>query len=363
MMWLALGVAAFVAIVVAAFLWSGGSRRGDRQPPYLLALGALADGDRETAFQELKNAVRENSGNVDAYLRLGDLYRERGEAERSLQLHRELTTRSGLPDPTRSRIQMSLARDYLAVDKLEKAAEAGREAVKRAKDPTASLALLREIHERREDPDEAFRTLREQYRREGREKTAASELAVYRAEQANTLLEAGRPDDAERLLKDARKFDAREPRVMFLSGLVREKQGDYVGAVKAWEEILESHPGQVIMLFRSLERVHFLNGTYGDIESTYTRFLERVPGHEDASFGLARFLRRKGQIEAALDTCRSALDQHPKSESLRVLFLGLLVQSGRSQEAENHLNEWVSEILGEEAPKPPETTGLLEPSP
>ena len=85
------------------------------------------------------------------------------------------------------------------------------------------------------------------------------------------------------------------------------------------------------------------------MESTYRGFLDKVPGHEDASFGLARFLRRKGQVDAATDVCRAALDQHPESESLRVLFLLLLVQSGRSAEADSRLNDWVSEILGEDS--------------
>jgi lipopolysaccharide biosynthesis regulator YciM len=346
-----IGLAALVAIALAAWLWGRREPSGGRRPPYLVALGALVDGDRELAFRELKSAVRVDSTNVDAYLRLGDLYRERGDSERALQIHRELTTRRGLDDETRARIQIALSRDFLALDRLERAVEAATEAAKRAPDPTRALQLLREVHERRGDPDGAFRAVRDLAKRQGREKTAGTELADYRAEQARVLLDAGRPKDAERLLKDARKHDAHAPKVMYLTGLVCEKEGDYIGAIRAWEEILDRHPHSVVLLFRSLERVHFLQGTYGEMESTYREFLDKVPGHEDASFGLARFLRRKGQLDGATDVCRAALDQHPDSEPLRVLFLLLLVQSGRSAEADSRLNEWVSEILGEDSPK------------
>ncbi|MCA9752476.1 MAG: tetratricopeptide repeat protein [bacterium] len=359
---LIVGLVAIAAIGGAAWLWSRRPNGRARRPPYLTALSALVDDDRETAFRELKNAVREDSTNADAYLRLGDLFRERGDLDRALQIHRELTTRRGLDEDLRARVAMSLARDHLVAGRLQKAAEAAEEAVKRAPEPIAALELLQEVHERRGDPDGAFRAVREKFRREGREKTGATELAEYRAEQARTLLDAGRPDDAERLLKDARKHDGTAPKVMYVTGLVREKQGDYTGAIRAWEEILERHPKKIVYLFRSLERVHFLNGTYGDMESTYTSFLEKVPGHEDASFGLARFLRRKGQTDTAIDVCRSALDQHPESESLRVLFLTLLVHSGRAGEAENRLNDWISGILGEETPRSSTAEDLLESS-
>jgi lipopolysaccharide biosynthesis regulator YciM len=350
---LLVGAAALVAIGLGAWLWSRREPSGGRRPPYLVALGALVDGDRELAFRELKAAVRMDSSNVDAYLRLGNLYRDHGDTERALQIHRELTTRRGLDEGTRSRVLLALARDQLALGRLEKAAETAGEAVKRAPDPAPGLELLRDIHEKRGDPDAAFRAVRDLAKRQGREKTAGTELADYRAEQARVLLDAGRPQDAERLLKDARRHDAHAPKVMYLTGLVREKEGDYEGAIRAWEEILDRHPRLIVLLFRSLERVHFLNGTYSEMESTYRGFLDNVPGHEDASFGLARFLRRKGQVEAATDVCRAALDLHPESESLRVLFLLLLVQSGRSAEADARLNQWVSEILGEDTAKAP----------
>jgi lipopolysaccharide biosynthesis regulator YciM len=358
-----LAALALAAVAVAVWLWGRRPEGGDRRPPYHIAMAALVDDDKETAFRELKNAVRLDSSNVDAYLRLGDLFRERGDAERALQIHRELTTRSGLDANTRSRVLRALCRDLLAVGRLEKAAEVGQEAVKLAADPTKALVLLQEVHERREDPDGAFKAVRELYKRQGREKSGATELADYRAAQARHLLEAGRPSDAERILKDARRHDGDSPQVLYVSGLVREKEGDYPAAIQSWERILETHPEKVVLLFRSLERVHFLNGTYSDMESTYTRFLDRVPGHEDASFGLARFLRRKGQVDAALDVTRTALDGHPSSLPLRVLFLQLLVHSGQASEAESRLNHWISEILGEEEPKgAPAADSLLESS-
>jgi len=344
---LALAAIALLALVTRSVMQRRPSK-GDRRPPYLVALGALIDGEDDVAFAELRNAVKLDSSNVDAYLRLGTLLRKRGNAGRALQVHRELTARGGLDDDTRSRIQRELARDWMATGNLDRAAEAAAEAVRRARNPAKALALQLEVQEARQDLAEAFRVKREILKLGGRLKEGAEELADYRARQAAPLIEAGELGAAEKILRDARRLNEGAAQTMYLWGRLKEKQGDYEGALAGWNDILDRHPQQVVHLFRSLERVHFLHGTYGDMESTYQRFLEKVPGHEDASFGLARFLRRKGQLEAALETCRTSLAHHPESETLRVLRLALLLQLGRRGEAETLLNEWISHLLGDE---------------
>lgn len=348
-----------VVVVLAAVLAARRWRRpgpGAKRPPYLVALSAMIDGDEETAFREFRNAVREDSSNVDAYLRLGDLLRKRGDTDRALQLHRELTTRRGLDPQLEARVQESLCEDLVVLERWDRAADAAREAIRRAPDPSHALSLLLSIHERRGDLEEAYRAKRELLKRQGGD---AAEACAYRAHQAEGLLAKGELKEAEKVLKEARKLDVDEPNARYLWGMLKEKQGDYAEAIDAWEGILAAHPDRAGVLFLALERVHFLNGTFGGMETTYQRFLERVPGHEDASFGLARFLRRKGQIEAAMSACRRGLESHPKSVALRVLLLQLLLQAGRSGEAEGLLNAWTAELLGDDGkPRPPRPSGV-----
>jgi lipopolysaccharide biosynthesis regulator YciM len=343
-----------VALVLAGIVAARRFRRprpGARRPPYLAALAALIDGDQETAYREFRNAVRQDSSNVDAYLRLGDLLRERGDIDRALQLHRELTTRRGLDGDTEARIQEALCRDLITLGRWDRAADAAREAIRRASDPSSALELLLSVHEQRADLDEAYRAKREILKRRGGDH--AADLCAYRAGQAETLLAKGELKEAEKLLKEARRLDGDEPAARYLWGLLKERQGDYAEAIDAWEGVLATHPERAAHLFLALERVHFLNGTFGGMETAYQRFLERSPGHADASFGLARFLRRKGQVDAALRSCRRGLDANPRSEALRVMMLGLLLQAGRSGEAEGLLNDWTAELLGPDAQPSP----------
>ncbi|MGQ0721606.1 MAG: tetratricopeptide repeat protein [Candidatus Eiseniibacteriota bacterium] len=358
----ALGLLVVLA-AAAALVWSlvGGKRRKKtKRPPYIAALGALVDGDEETAIAELKNAVREDSSNVDAYLRLGDLFRRRNDAERAYQLHRELASRPGLDRSDMARVQLALARDHFALGRPQRAMDAARESVKLAEDRTDALQELLSIQERTGDTAGAFQTKKELAKRAER-KGDPSELAAYRARQGEALAEEGNLKEAERVLREARRLDSGRREVRRVWGGLRERLGDYAGAIAAWEELLDEEKDPDASLFADLERVRFLDGSFSEMEDTYNRFLDRVAGHEAASFGLARFLQRKGQVDAALEACRRGLRDNADSPALRTLCLALLLRAGRFGEAESIVNEWLTENLREGRPEP--RHGALEPQP
>ncbi len=356
-----IAVAALVVVLVIALVARSRHGRPERRPPYIVALGALIDGDEETAMAELKNAVRANSGNVDAYLRLGALFRRRGDAARAHHIHRELAARSGLSRGMRARVFMALCRDHVALERLDRAAEAARDAIKVAPDPGPAQELLLEVAGQRGDHEEAFRVKRDMLKREGRLKVSSRELADFRAEQARGLIEKGDLPEAEKILRDARKIDGDSPVARLLWGDLKERAGEYGAAIESWNLLLKSRPREADTVFRSLERVHFLHGTFSDMEGTYHEYLDAVPSDEHAAFGLSRFLRRKGQVEEALDICRRAVDSHPDSRKLRVLCLALLLQTGRQAEAETLLNDWISNTMGEHPAEPPKEEPVPDP--
>jgi len=88
---------------------------------YIQALEFLIDGNYQRAIQKFKETVREDSENIEAYLRLGDLLRERGYTHNALKIHKDLTLRSNLKKASLLRIQRSLILDYEAINDFESA--------------------------------------------------------------------------------------------------------------------------------------------------------------------------------------------------------------------------------------------------
>ncbi|MCK4372694.1 MAG: hypothetical protein KAW61_06075, partial [candidate division Zixibacteria bacterium] len=82
---------------------------------YVEALQNLLDGRAETAFTKLRQVVAEDSANIDAYLRLGQILREHKRPDRALQVHKDLTLRGGLNRDQKQAILKQLTRDYAAL--------------------------------------------------------------------------------------------------------------------------------------------------------------------------------------------------------------------------------------------------------
>ncbi|MDP6462071.1 MAG: hypothetical protein QF904_04660 [Gemmatimonadota bacterium] len=344
MLWVGLAVALGIVAFIGAKSWSAFRRnRADRTPPYILALRALADGDDETALTQFREAAREGSGGVDAYLRLGELFRQRGDARRAFQVHRELTTRRGLSRTVRARVQRSLALDLLDLGRAKAATEAAAEAVRLASNPKEELRVLAYTREEAGEFDGAFKATRDLARLS--EDLGPAELAAYRASQAERLLEDGDLDGAARTLKEARKIDASCALVGRVQGFVEEAQGKLGAAIESWEGALAADPVGASDLFPHLERVRFLDGSFGEMERSYRRVLEACPGHEAGSFGLALFLRRKGELDGALAEVHRGRDEHPESDRLADLEVGLLLQMDRVGEAGELLDERIASAV------------------
>src|SRR5215813_6486885 len=108
-------LAAFLILLIAALLVYMFYERVYRQETkqgsdlYAEALSDLLNGRMEKAFSKLRQVVSEDSGNVDAYLRLGHIMREYRQPERALQIHRDLTLRTGLKPDQKASILEQLA--------------------------------------------------------------------------------------------------------------------------------------------------------------------------------------------------------------------------------------------------------------
>ena len=62
-------------------------RKKDSHTLYTEALEALLDGDSDSAFEKLRELIREDTENIRAYLKLGDIFRERGQVEQLSLIH------------------------------------------------------------------------------------------------------------------------------------------------------------------------------------------------------------------------------------------------------------------------------------
>ena len=88
---------------------------------YTEALEALLHGNSDDAFEKLRELIREDTENVSAYLKLGDIFRQRSQVNQAIKIHRSLTFRRSLSVAMKIDIYISLALDYSEAGRFDRA--------------------------------------------------------------------------------------------------------------------------------------------------------------------------------------------------------------------------------------------------
>ena len=102
-----------IVILIIIFLVK---TRKSKQPTnieiYNKALKAIIDNNQERAFQILKDLIKQDSNNTEAYLLLGNLLRDR-DIEKALRIHQSIIVRPGLSKEMRIQVHQALGLDYV----------------------------------------------------------------------------------------------------------------------------------------------------------------------------------------------------------------------------------------------------------
>src|SRR3990172_5397520 len=153
-----LGGAVLALVGWAAWSLSGGfsTHRTTPETPYQHGLNALIAGDREEALKAFAETVKMDTDNIDAYIHLGNLLREQGDADRALHMHRELTVRSSRTPTQERAVREGLVLDLIALNRPEEAVREAADLRELDRRNGGSLKLLLRAHEAARDWERAF---------------------------------------------------------------------------------------------------------------------------------------------------------------------------------------------------------------
>ncbi|HEX7344205.1 MAG TPA: tetratricopeptide repeat protein, partial [bacterium] len=113
------------------------------------------------------------------------------------------------------------------------------------------------------------------------------------------------------------------------SYIAEDREEDALRELKA---LLEANPDQAYLGYEMLENLYFALGRFGELEILYHQIVEKRPEELHAAQALARFLRKKGEIQGALDVCRTIVERHPDDIWARRFMIRTLLEIGRMNE-------------------------------
>ncbi len=302
---------------------------------YVEALKELIRGDEESAFRHLRSVVMEDTANVDAYLKLGDILRRRGETDTALKIHRQLTVRKDISPQVRKEVLQSLAMDYMESGKNERAIATLKELISSDRRDLWSHRQLLRLYQMEQSWSQALAVQETIFKITGQRDSAL--LALFEVQIGHQLLAQKEYHKARLKYKDALRRDRTCLPAYLALGDAHQKEHRLDQAIESWKELIEKVPQKAYLAFNRLEKSLFEKGQFGEVSVLYHDLLERDPENLQAHLALASFYEKKGDLKGAIQACENALQIDPNCGPARQLLIKYHQQEGNHSKVMEHL--------------------------
>lgn len=306
LIWILIGLGAVVIVLVIIYILTR-PRRKRTDTSYEDALRALLDSKEDEAIRRLRDTVTHDTDNIDAYIRLGKLIRERGNAEKAAQIHQSLTVRSGLGRKDETRIYSELIEDYLSMGMMEKSISLLRELLRMSKDKLCYMRRLMALLVSSKRSDEAFDVLR----RNEKAFTSRREAAAWYAQTALIHWEKNEKTKAAETIKHAQRLAKDHPYALIVQARIFADSEQPTKARLTLEKFFKLYPQHAEDVLDLTEQVYFELGKYDKVVPLYEGLLKRYPEKRKVRLRLARLLEKQGSPEEAASLIASALADNP----------------------------------------------------
>jgi len=222
-------------------------KRETRESPkaYYKGLSLLLNEQQDKAIDAFIETVQNDPDTTELHFALGNLFRRRGEFERSVRVHQHLLARADLSQAERERAQHALAQDFVKAGLFDRAEEAYKALEGTAYHTEARLALLN-LYERSRDWRAAVEVA--QQLESAGTGSFARRISHYWCEISEAAEQQNHPDEAERALQHALKADPSSARPWVMQGQRLLRAGKPAEAVDAWNELRLRNPSSFALV-------------------------------------------------------------------------------------------------------------------
>jgi lipopolysaccharide biosynthesis regulator YciM len=327
-------VGATTAVLIFLFAFISRRRRGPKGEAhtyYMAGLNFLLAGEKEKALDKLRSTVRIDTDYIDAYVKIGDILREMGSAEKALKIHRDLALRPVLPEEQRISVMKALAQDYYAMKQWQQALSACDNILGTDRHNQWALDMKLSLYEEMGDWHAAYDIVRKNNRLNKEEKK--SRLAVYKVEQGRQAVAAKKEHDGRLCFREAIKENNKcAPAYLELAdSYVREERPK--DALEALDDFIKQIPQDADLAFPRLKHVLYELGQFSLMEQIYLELEKDHPEVVAGLLGLAEIYEKKGELQRAVNTCNQALAIDANRLDAKLILMRLQSKLGREEMA------------------------------
>jgi lipopolysaccharide assembly protein B len=288
-------------------------RKARQSPHYIIGLNFLVSNQIDLAIEELNKAAGLDVDALEIHMILGNLYREKGQVGRAINVHQGLLQRPRLTPLEHAHVLLCLGLDFRRGGFVDRALEAFKEVLRL--DPTNQYALvnLQKLYEEQHQWQEAYNTRRQLAARDqGAGATRHNMILAFLENALGTeALGTGDRGEAMRRFQAAIDLDAQAVPAYLNLGDLKLDEGDPAAAAAAWEQFIEVAPDRAYLTFDRLQGVHRRLQAPERFAELCRRLIAASPQDWRARLALARHLTASGRARDALEPLFAALGHNP----------------------------------------------------
>jgi lipopolysaccharide biosynthesis regulator YciM len=336
-------VVLFVFIVWVVVRQRGKAKPNLAQKHYIDGLNLLIDGHLDPALEKLRKTVQMDTGFINAYIKIADIYRRKGEPDKAIKICRDLLIRPNLTEEQRHDILKSLAEDYIADQKWQQALVVINQLLNLNSHDHQTRQQKVIVLEQMGDWQGAFDIVRKESDLDKEEKKYR--LAAYKYEQGLQLVKEQKEHDARVRFRDAiKEVSTFVPAYLEIadSYIRQDRSQDALSILKKYIKV---NPNLSNLAFSRLKQVLFEMGKFGDIEQVYAELARENPQVVEGHLGLAEIYEKKGELLKAVDACKRALQADPGRVEAKLFLVRLYGKLGRDEAASDLAGELATQII------------------
>lgn len=300
---------ALLILALATGWWLGRRDKQGKTPPpgttpdlskdYFIGLNYLLNEQPDEAIDTFVKALEVNSDTVETHIALGNLFRTRGESDRAVRVHQNLFARPSLTREQSARVQLELARDFMAAGLLDRAERLLQELVSHSNEiGQTSRVLLVDLFEREKEWQKAIHTLSSSLLKDHPRLQKAA--AHYACELASELLAKNNFAAARKQLKQAQAFDTACIRATLLRAQLELQSGSAKSAIRILLRLPSQDPNYVPAMLATLVDAYLLLDQRQELAATLQKILDEHR-YTSVLIHLAETLRSLNQQQKALE--------------------------------------------------------------
>ena len=308
-------------------------RKARESPHYMQGLNFLVSNQLDLAIEEISQAAKLDPDAIEIHMILGNLYREKGQVGRAVQIHQQLLQRPRLRNLEHTYVQLCLGLDYKRGGFVDRAIVAFNEVLRLDPKNEHALLHLERLYEDQHQWEEA-RAIRERLAKIVRPSLQARHQAIQaflENELGQQARGRGNHADAIRHFRAAIDLDTRVVPAYLNLGDVMLEHGDAAAAADIWEKLVSVAPERAYLAFTRLDGVYATLGTAARFDELCRTLINGNPQDWRARLALAHHLRARGQAEEALSLLLDALAHNPHAVVIHQTIWEALLELGLTQ--------------------------------